>query len=95
MSVNTLPVIDRLHFNFSHHVEHHLFPNMSAKHAPRVRAWLKANEGERYVSPPHWMAFLYLYKTPRVYLDSTTLVDPDDPQGPYRADTRELADILH
>jgi fatty acid desaturase len=95
MSVNTLPVIDRLHFNFSHHVEHHLFPNMSAKHAPRVRAWLKANEGERYVSPAHWMAFLYLYKTPRVYLDSTTLVDPDDPQGPYRADTRELAELLH
>ncbi len=95
MSVNTLPIIDRLHFNFSHHVEHHLFPNMSAKHAPRVRAWLLENEADRYVSPAHWMAFLYLYPTPRVYLDATTLCDPDDPQGDYRADTRELADILH
>jgi fatty acid desaturase len=94
MSVTTLPIVDKLHFNFSHHVEHHLFPTMSAKHAPRVRAWLQANEAERYVSPAHWTAVAYLYKTPRVYLDSTTLVDPDQPDGPYRADTRELADIL-
>lgn len=94
MSVNTLGVIDRLHFNFSHHVEHHLFPNMSGKHAPRVRAWLKEHEADRYVSPAHWLAFTYLYRTPRVYLDATTLCDPDDPQGDYRADTRELAEIL-
>jgi fatty acid desaturase len=95
MSVNTYAWIDRLHFNFSHHVEHHLFPNMSAKHAPRVRAWLLENEADRYVSPPHWLAFLYLYRTPRVYLDSTTLCDPDDPRGEYHADTRELAELLH
>jgi len=94
MSVTTLPVIDRLHFNFSHHVEHHLFPNMSAKHAPRVRAWLLENETERYVSPSHAKAIAFLYKTPRVYLDATTLVNPDDPDGPYRADTRELAEAL-
>jgi fatty acid desaturase len=95
MSVNTLAVVDRLHFNFSHHVEHHLFPNMSGAHAPRVRAWLLEHEADRYVSPAHWKAFLYLYRTPRVYLDATTLVDPDDPDGPYRADTRELAELLH
>jgi fatty acid desaturase len=94
MSVNTLAVIDRLHFNFSHHVEHHLFPNMSAKHAPRVRAWLKEHEPDRYVSPNHAKAFMYLYRTPRVYLDATTLCDPDDPQGDYRADTTELAELL-
>jgi fatty acid desaturase len=94
MSVTTLPVVDKLHFNFSHHVEHHLFPTMSAKHAPRVRAWLQANEAERYVSPAHWTAVAYLYRTPRVYLDATTLVDPDQPDGPYRADTRELAEVL-
>ncbi len=93
MSVTTPEVIDRLHFRFSHHVEHHLFPTMSAKQAPRVRRWLQANEAERYVSPPHWKAILFLYRTPRVYLDSTTLVDPDDPAG-RRADTSELADAL-
>jgi hypothetical protein len=36
----------------------------------------------------------YLYKTPRVYLDATTLVDPDRPNGPFRADTRDLAEAL-
>lgn len=94
MSVNTYRFIDRLHFNFSHHVEHHLFPNMSAKHAPRVRRWLLENERDRYVSPKHWLAFTYLYRTPRVYLDATTLCDPDDPTGAYQADTRELESIL-
>lgn len=94
MSVTSPRFVDRLHFNFSHHVEHHLFPNMSAKHAPRVRAWLKDHEADRYVAPSHLTAVAQLYRTPRVYLDATTLVDPHDPQGPYRADTRELAELL-
>jgi fatty acid desaturase len=94
MSVNTLAVLDRLHFNFSHHVEHHLFPNMSGKHAPRVRAWLLEHCADRYVSPPHWLAIAYLYRTPRVYLDAHTLVDPDDPEHGRRVDTRELAEVL-
>jgi fatty acid desaturase len=94
MSVTSPAIVDRMHFNFSHHVEHHLFPKMSAKHAPRVRRWLLDNEADRYVSPKHWMAFLYLYKTPRVYLDATTLCDPDEPEG-RTADTRQLAEILH
>lgn len=90
MSVTTLGVIDKIHFNFSHHVEHHLFPNMSAKHAPRVRAWLLQNESDRYVSPGHAKAVSHLYRTPRVYLDATTLCDPDRPDE-VRADTREIA----
>lgn len=94
MSVRTPRWVDRLHFNFSHHVEHHLFPSMSGASAPRVRAWLEANEADRYVAPPHWWAVAQLYRTPRVYLDATTLCDPDDPQGPYRADTTELAELL-
>jgi fatty acid desaturase len=92
MSVTTLPVIDHLHFNFSHHVEHHMFPRMSAKHAPRVRAWLIEHVGDRYVSPSHAKALAYLYKTPRVYLDSHTLVDPDDLD--HRIDTALLAEEL-
>lgn len=93
MSVTTLPLIDRLHFNFSHHVEHHLFPTMSPKYAPRVRAWLLENAGDRYVSPAHWKALSYLYRTPRVYLDATTLCDPERPDE-VRADTREIAAAL-
>lgn len=76
MSVTTLPVIDGLHLNFSHHVEHHLFPAMSARFAPRVRTELRSLVGDAYVSPPHPRAVAALYRTPRVYLDAGTLVDP-------------------
>ena len=68
---------------------------MSAKHAPRLRTWLEENENDRYVTPNHAFAIAYLYRTPRVYLDATTLCDPEDPKGPYQADTRQLAEILH
>ena len=95
MSVTTLPIIDKLHFNFSHHVEHHLFPMMSAKHAPRVRTWLEENEPERYVTPSHVRAFTYLYRTPRVYQDANTLVDPERPDEVH-AEIRDVtAHLVH
>jgi fatty acid desaturase len=77
MSVTTLPMIDLLHFNFSHHVEHHLFPAMSPHFAPRVRALLRELVGKEYVSPPHWKAIWFLYRTPRIYKDANTLIDPE------------------
>lgn len=94
MSVNTLGWVDRLHFNFSHHVEHHLFPRMSGKHLPRVRTWMLENYADRYVSPSHLRAIGYLYRTPRVFLDANTLVDPARPEE-RRVDIAELtADLL-
>ena len=77
MSVDTHPLIDLLHLNFSRHVEHHLFPAMSPRFAPQVRAVLRRYVGAAYVSPPHWKALWYLYLTPRIYLDADTLVCPD------------------
>ena len=79
MSVRTLPLIDRLHFRFSHHVEHHLFPAMSGAELPRVRRWLLRNAPEAYVCPSHLRALLWLYRTPRTYRDEVTLVDPRRP----------------
>lgn len=93
MSVTTLRLLDRSHFNFSHHVEHHLFPMMSGKHLPRVRAWMLENYADRYVSPSHARAIAYIYRTPRVYLDAHTLVDPDRPEE-RRVDIVELTDRL-
>jgi len=78
MSVDTLPIVDFFHLNFSHHVEHHLFPKMNPYHAPKVRDWLINAVGHRYVSPPHWKAISYLYRTPRVYKDANTLIDADN-----------------
>ncbi len=93
MSVNTLGIIDKIHFNFSHHVEHHLFPTMSAASAPAVREWLLENEPKRYVSPSHLKAFLELYRTPRVFLDATTLVHPEHPED-SAVNTTDLAEEL-
>jgi fatty acid desaturase len=76
MSVHTWEVFDRLHFRFSHHVEHHLFPAMSGAELPRLRRWLQAEVPEAYVCPAHWRAILWLYRTPRTYHDETTLIDP-------------------
>lgn len=76
MSLRTIGLLDRLHFRFSHHVEHHLFPKMGSDQAPKVRAWLKREMPNRYVCPSHAKAIYMLYKTPRVYEDSQTLVDP-------------------
>ncbi|MCP4435821.1 MAG: acyl-CoA desaturase [Actinomycetia bacterium] len=76
MSVKEWGPADPVLFHFSHHVEHHLFPRMGSNKAPRVRAWLEENEGDRYVCPTHWAAVSMLYKTPRVFKDAHTLSDP-------------------
>lgn len=78
MSLRSYPVLDRLHFRFSHHIEHHFLPKMSHSMAPRVRQWLEQNEPERYMAMPHGKALKMLYSTPRVYKSSTELVDPND-----------------
>ena len=78
MSLRSHPVLDRLHFRFSHHIEHHFFPKMAHNMAPRVRKWLEENEPERYMAMPHGTALRMLYTTPRVYKSPTELVDPND-----------------
>lgn len=80
MSVRKPRWLDPLHFRFSHHVEHHLFPKMASNKAPRVRAWLEEKMPERYVAPPHWKAVKMLYQTPRVYQTASILVDPTKPE---------------
>jgi len=79
--VNSLTVtvprfIDKLHLNFGLHVEHHLFPSMSSAYAPLVRAELQARWPERYQSMSLGAALWQLYRTPRVYVTKTRLVDP-------------------
>ena len=76
MSVTTYRLLDWIHFHFSHHVEHHLFPSLSAKYAPMVKAALCKHAGDRYLAPPRWRALLLLFRTPRVYEGTHTLVDP-------------------
>ncbi len=76
MSLTVPKIVDFLHLNFSHHVEHHYFPNMSPRFAPAVRKSLLKHAPERYLAPSHVQALLWLYKTPRLYKDHETLMNP-------------------
>lgn len=60
---------------FGFHVEHHLFPWMSSRHAPLVRSLILERWPERYQSMPIGRALLALHRTGRVYKDATTLTD--------------------
>jgi fatty acid desaturase len=76
LSVTSPRVIEWLTLAFGYHVEHHLFPAMSTRHAPAVRALLRARWPERYQSMPLVTALGKLHSTGRVYKNDTTLVDP-------------------
>jgi fatty acid desaturase len=79
--VNSLSVTvprwaDWLTLGFGYHVEHHIFPAMSARHGAEVRAVLLARWPERYQSLPLGRALVRLHRTARVYKNATTLVSP-------------------
>jgi fatty acid desaturase len=76
LSVRSARWIERLHLNFGYHVEHHIFPTLSARHAPLVRAALREQYGDRYLSLPHSRALQLLYTRPKVHACHDTLVDP-------------------
>jgi fatty acid desaturase len=65
-----------LTLGFGYHVEHHLFPAMSARHAPKLRTILRARWPRTYQSLPLLRALRALHRSPRVYENRTTLVDP-------------------
>lgn len=76
LSVTTPRFVEWLTLGFGYHVEHHLFPAMSARHAPEVCALLRGHYPGRYQSMPLLRATLALHSSARIYKDATTLVDP-------------------
>ena len=76
LSVTTPAWYEWLTLNFGMHVEHHVFPAMSSRHARAVRDLLQKHWPQRYQSMPLSKALLQLHRTPRVYKDAVTLVDP-------------------
>lgn len=93
MSVTTIPLLDRLHFHFSHHIEHHLFPSLSSRHYPLVRKALQEIAGDRYLAPSHWWAVMVLYKTPKVYATPETFVEPRSGRRVSVASVEELLSL--
>jgi fatty acid desaturase len=76
LSVTVPGWVDFLTLRFGFHVEHHLFPWMSSRHAPLVRDLVRARWPERYQSMPLAQALLAVHRSPRVYEDDKTLLDP-------------------
>jgi fatty acid desaturase len=76
LSVTGPRLFDWLTLGFGYHVEHHVFPAMSARHARVVRGLLRQQWPERYQSLPYFEALARLHRSPRVYRDDTTLLNP-------------------
>ena len=76
LSVTSPRWFEWITLKFGYHVEHHLFPAMSSRHARRVRDLLRARWPQRYQSMPLRKALAKLHRTARVYKDAVTLVDP-------------------
>jgi fatty acid desaturase len=73
----TLPGwLEWLTLRFGFHVEHHLFPGMSSRHAPLVRDRVRERWPERYQSMPLGRALVLLHRTGRIYEGETMLLDP-------------------
>src|SRR5262249_31310357 len=98
MSVTAHPLLDWMHFHFSHHVEHHMFPTLASDAYPMVRKRLRHHVGERYFAPSFHRAMITVYRTPRLYQNATTLVDPklstQTPLADIELDLRQSAKDL-
>jgi fatty acid desaturase len=76
LSVTAPRWLEWMTLQFGYHVEHHLFPAMSSRHARCVRELLHRRWPQRYQSMPLRKALAKLHNTARVYKDAVTLVDP-------------------
>jgi len=66
--------LDLLHLNFSHHVEHHIFPGMNTNFYPALRLILLERYPDSYQSLSGAEAWHRLMTTPRHYRDGRTVV---------------------
>lgn len=80
LSLKNSKLVDWLFSNFSHHVEHHLFPSVSSLHYPKVRKLLLKLYPERFQLLPMIDVIKLLFKTPRIYDGYFSLVTSDRKQ---------------
>ena len=76
LSVTASRWVEWVMLRFGFHVEHHLFPAMSSRHAHAVRTLVRQRWPERYQSMTLVNAVRELHRTARVYKDAVTLIDP-------------------
>ena len=68
--------LDNLHSHFGAHVAHHLFPQAPARYGRQIEAKIAELYPDRYHSMPMAAALILLWKTPWIYEDKETLIDP-------------------
>ncbi len=77
ISTTTHPLLDWLHFNFSYHQEHHIFPRLSGRYLPLVRIAMQKVSPAQSAVYPQWRAVLALFRKPALYADTKTLISAD------------------
>ncbi len=75
VSIRVHPLFDLLHFNFSYHTEHHVFPSINSDYYPLVQELLEMYYPDRMNLVDAGEAWRLLLETPRHYKDETTLTD--------------------
>ncbi len=78
LSLKNSWIVDKIFSNFSHHVEHHLFPAMSSAHYPKIRKLLLDLYPNRFQLIPMVDAIKQLCTTPRIYKENIYLVNYTD-----------------
>jgi fatty acid desaturase len=76
LSVTVPRWVDVLHFNFSYHTEHHLYPGANPKYGPMIKRATKELWPDQYHEMPMLQALAALWKTPRIYYQDHDLIDP-------------------
>lgn len=78
VSLKVPPIFDLLHFNFSYHTEHHLFPSLNSDYYPMVQELLHIHYPNQENLLTAGEAWRLLMATPRHYRDEQTLTDWSD-----------------
>ena len=77
LSVEVPRWMNLLHYQFSYHQEHHIFPGMSPRYAPLVRETLKRIAPDAVAVLPLGTVLRELMRAPKLYADDVTLQHAD------------------
>ncbi|MEQ8278867.1 MAG: fatty acid desaturase [Deltaproteobacteria bacterium] len=91
LSVEVPRWVDAMHYQFSYHQEHHLFPSMSCKWAPLLREKVQQIDPNAVAALPWRTAMRAVFEAPVLYGDDRSLVDQ---RGRSRLDLDRLAGEL-
>ncbi len=80
LTVTNHPIVEFFTLNFGYHVEHHLFPTVSPRHAKKIHAALLKKFPDSFKVMTKWKAMKALYSTPRIYKSANVLIHPETMQ---------------